>query len=260
MGNSLWMTTAVNGTFEPFVQLPGAGLTGLAAVSTDAGRVDVFVVGLDKALWHTSTQVDTAGRPTTWAAWESLGGTLTSAPSAASNEWGKLMVAGRNSLGGISYRLLSGSTWGPWQAAGGGSVTAPALEVYDGSTYRVRVVGLDGIVWVRPIPSSGADPGSAWASSGLASTFSPVVSGTMWWARDVRAEAWPNGRSGVLQIRDATGLSVDLGGGINSAVALVELADGGFWTFGRGTDGALWVNKSDSTGANTWERVGGYLV
>jgi SpoIID/LytB domain protein len=259
VGNTLWSTTAVNGTFEPFVQLAGAGLTGLAAVSTDGGRVDLFVVGLDKALWHTWTQVDGAGRPTTWAAWESLGGTLTSAPTAASVASGKLMVAGRNTLGGISYRTLDGSTWGGWQSAGGGSVTAPALEFYDASTYRIRVVGTDGVVWVRQVPASGAAPSSAWASSGVPSGFAPVTSGTTSWALDALAEAWPNGAGSVLQVR-SNGQKVDLGGGINSAVALVEMADGGFWTFGRGTDGALWVNKADAAGASVWQKVGGYLI
>lgn len=258
-GNTLWSTTSVNGTFEPYAQLSGAGLTGLAAVSTDGGRVDLFVVGLDKALWHTWTQVDGAGRPTTWATWESLGGTLTSAPSAASVAPGKLMVAGRNTLGGISYRTLDGSTWGGWQSASGGSVTAPALEYYDASTYRVRVVGTDGVVWVRQVPASGAAPSSAWASSGLPSGFAPVTSGTTSWALDFLAEAWPNGSGGIQQVR-GTGAKIDIGGGINSAVAVVEMADGGFWTFGRGTDGALWVNKADAAGNNTWQKVGGYLI
>jgi SpoIID/LytB domain protein len=258
-GNTLWTTTAVNGTFEPFVQLSGAGLTGLAAVSTDGGRVDLFVVGLDKALWHTWTQVDGAGRPTVWAAWESLGGTLTSAPSAASIAAGKLMVAGRNTLGGISYRTLDGTTWSGWESAAGGSVTAPALEYYDAANYRIRVVGTDGVVWVRQAPASGAAPVSAWASSGVSSGFAPVTSGTTWSARDVVAEAWPNGASGIQQVR-SNGQSINIAGGINSAVAMVEFADGGFWTFGRGLDGALWVNKADPAGVNVWQKIGGYLI
>lgn len=259
LGNTLWATTAVNGTFEPFVQLSGAGLSGMAAVSMDGGRVDLFVVGLDKALWHTWTQVDGAGRPTTWATWESLGGTLTSAPSASSIASGWLMVAGRNTLGGISYRTFDGTTWGGWQSAAGGSLTAPALEVYDGTTYRIRVVGTDGVLWVRQVPSSGAAPTSAWASSGAQTSFAPAASGTTWWARDVVAEAWPNGSNGIVQVR-STGQSIDLAGGISSAVALVQMADGGFWTFGRGADGALWVNKADPAGVNFWQRIGGYLI
>ncbi|WP_369140017.1 SpoIID/LytB domain-containing protein [Modestobacter versicolor] len=260
LGDTLWTTTAVNGVFDPFTALPGAGLYGPAAVSWDSGRIDLFVVGLDRALWHTSTTVDATGRPGAWAPYESLGGTLTSAVSAASNDVGNLVVTGRNTLGGVSYRVLSGGTWGAWQNAGGTGVTAPAAEVVDGGSYRLRVVGLDDDVWGRVVPSSGSAPSSAWVSTGRESVFSPTVSGTTWYARNVRAAAWPNGRGGVLQVRDATGLTVDLVGGISSSVAMVEMGDGSFWTFARGTDNALWVNQAAPNGASSWTKVGGYIV
>lgn len=260
LNNTLWVTTAVNGIFDPFVQLPGAGLSGMAAVSSDSGRIDLFVVGLDKALWHTWTVTDGSGRPTTWAPWESLGGTLTSGPMAASNEWGKLVVVGRDTLGGAAYRIFDGTSFGPWQTAGGAAITEPVAEVYSSTDYRIRVVGLDGNVWTRLVPSDGSPATADWTSTGRSTTFAPAVSGTMWWDRDVRAAAWPNGHGGVTQEREATGLTVDIGGGITSVPALVELRDGNFWTFVRGLDNALWVNMSSPTGTNAWYRIGGYLA
>jgi SpoIID/LytB domain protein len=258
--NSLWTTTAVGGVFGGYTQIPAGALTGPAAVSYDGGRIDLFVIGTDKALWHTWTQVDGAGRPTTWAPFQSLGGTLTSAPSAASNGSGNILVSARDRVGGTSYRILDGGVWGPWRSIDGAGVTTSVAEVYNGSSYRVRMVGTDGDVWTRLIPSSGAAPSQPWVSTERRSVFAPSVSGTTWWARDVRAAAWPNGSGGIRQEREATSLAVDLGGGINSAVAMVELADGSFWTFGRGNDNALWLNVAGPTGTNAWVQIGGFIT
>jgi SpoIID/LytB domain protein len=258
--NSLWANTAVGGVFGGYTPIPAGALTGPAAVSSDGGRIDLFVVGTDKALWHTWTQVDGAGRPTTWAPFASLGGTLTSAPSAASNGPGNIIVSARDRVGGTSYRILDGGTWGPWRSIDGSGVTTSVAEVYNGSTYRIRMVGTDSDVWTRLIPSSGAAPSQPWVSTERRSTFAPSVSGTTWYARNVRAEAWPNGKGGIRQERDATSLDVDLGGGINSAVAMVELADGTFWTFGRGNDNALWLDVADPSGNSAWVLVGGYIT
>jgi hypothetical protein len=57
------------------------GLGGGADVSSwGSGRLDVFVRGSDNALWH-------RWYDGSWSAWESLGGHLTSDPTAAS--WGR---------------------------------------------------------------------------------------------------------------------------------------------------------------------------
>lgn len=258
--NTLWTTTAVGRAFGAFSQIPARVIAGPAAVSYDGGRIDLFVIGADAALWHTWTQVDSGGAPTVWAPFESLGGTLTSAPTAASNGSGTLIVAARDRIAGTSYRIFTSGNWGPWQSAGGSGVTASVAEVVDGSQYRIRIVGTDGDVWTRLVPSSGAAVTAGWVSTQRQSSFAPAVSGTTWYARDVRAEAWPNGRSGISQLRDATSLTVDLGGGLNSAVAMVEMADGSFWTLGRGLDNSLWVNIADATGSNGWNRVGGFIT
>jgi hypothetical protein len=261
LDNTLWSSAAVNGVFDPFTAVPGGALAGPAAVSWDGSRIDLFVVGGGSALMHTWTTVDGSGRPTTWEPFENLGGVLTSAPSVASNGTGNLIVTARDLSGGAAYRIYTGGAWEPWQSAGGAAVAAPMAEVYDGAQYRVRVVGTDGDVWTRLVPSSGAAPSASWVSLSRASTIAPAVSGTTWWARDVRAQAWPNGRNGIRQEREATTTSVDLGGVATSTVAMVELGDGHFWTFTRGSDNALWLNiATPSGGSSAWYRVGGYLT
>ena len=89
--------------------------SGPAAVSWDGRRVDVFVVGTDSALWHTATTVDTRGRPTTWAPWQSLGGRLNTAPAVASIAAGRLLVTGRGLDGALWCRAYDGTAWRPWQ-------------------------------------------------------------------------------------------------------------------------------------------------
>jgi SpoIID/LytB domain protein len=261
MDNALWSAVSVNGVFDAFAPIPGGALAGPASVSWDGSRIDLFVVGGNSELMHTWTTVDGTGRPTTWAPYESLGGVLTSAPAAASNGSGNLIVTGRDLSGGTAYRTYTGGTWSPWKSAGGASVVAPQAEVYDGAQYRLRVVGTDGDVWTRLVQSDGADATADWVSTGRASTLAPTVSGTTWWARDVRAAAWPNGQNGIRQEREATSTSVDLGGVPTSTVAMVELGDGHFWTFTRGLDNALWLNiATPSGGTSAWYKVGGYLT
>ena len=113
---------------------------------------------------------------------------------------------------GTAYRTYTGGTWSPWKSAGGASVVAPQAEVYDGGIPaprrgpRRRRLDAAGAL-------NGADATADWVSTGRASTLAPTVSGTTWWARDVRAAAWPNGQNGIRQDREATSTSVDLGGG-----------------------------------------------
>ena len=94
---ALWVTTGTTAGFGPYQRIPAGTLSGPAAVSTDGRRVDVFVVGTDRALWHTGTVVDAQGKPTTWWGWENLGGVLTAAPAVASGASGRFLVTGRAS-------------------------------------------------------------------------------------------------------------------------------------------------------------------
>ena len=189
----LWVTTATNGAFGAFRQIPAGTLSGPAAVSPDGQRVHLFVVGTDHALWHTSTLVDANGQPTVFAPWESLGGWVSAAPATASSASGRLIVTVRGLEGDVWSRTFDGTAWAPWQTAGGLAIAAPAVDVVDGATYRILVVGTDGVVWSRQVAAAGGAPTSDWGSGGLHSSFAPAASATAWWARDVRAVAYSNG-------------------------------------------------------------------
>ena len=65
--------TSEDAVYSGWESLGGVLTSGPAVSSWDDGRLDVFVRGTDKALWHKWFD----GR---WSGWESLGGVLTSSP------------------------------------------------------------------------------------------------------------------------------------------------------------------------------------
>jgi SpoIID/LytB domain protein len=257
---SLYYTTSTNRAFGAFQQLRAGTRSGPTAVSMDGGNhIDVFVVGTDLALWHTSTAVDGSGRATGFGAWESLGGGLTTAPSVASSAAGNLLVAGRGTDGKLYSRGFSGGAWSPWQALSGSAISAPAVEVVDAATYRVRVVGTDGVIWARDLMAGTGSGVTDWVTTGQPSGFAPGVSGTAWSALGVRAVAASNG-PGIRQVW-ADGHVLDIGGSVTSSIAMVEFGTAETWTFARGSDGSLWVNMvTDPAAPSAWYLIGGQLA
>jgi hypothetical protein len=82
-----------------------------AVSSWGSGRLDVFVRGGDNALWHRFS----SNNGSTWSAWESLGGTLTSDPAAVSWNSNRVDVFARgadNSLQHIYWSTPTG--WSAW--------------------------------------------------------------------------------------------------------------------------------------------------
>lgn len=255
---ALWVTTATNGAFGGYRRIPAGTLSGPAAVTANGSRIDLFVVGTDRALWHTVTTVDGAGQPTSFSPWESLGGTLTTAPAAASSTSGRLIVTARGTDGSLWSRTYDGG-WNPWRTAEGQVVSAPAVDVADANAYRIVAVGTDGTAWARDVSAATGSPVSAWSFLGQYSATAPGASGTASWARSIRALGYTSG-SGVRQVW-GNGTVVNLGGVVTSGLALVEFGTTSTWTLARGTDGALWLNVVTGSGTSSaWYRVGGTLA
>jgi hypothetical protein len=89
----------------------------------------VFVRGTDRALWHRSWN------GTAWAAWERLGGYLSSAPAAASCASGQVEVFARMPDG--LWRNTFSGTWGAWQQVDGDWPNGP------GATCRPTTTTID---------------------------------------------------------------------------------------------------------------------
>ena len=121
---------------------PNPTHTTFASSPTTLPSGDTFVAGSDKALWYAPAPTST---------WTSLGGTLTSAPSACSGTTGTIDVFVRGTAGDLWHnRLISGKQTG-WDGLGGILLagTAPCAIAPDANTINVYVTGTAGELWLK---------------------------------------------------------------------------------------------------------------
>lgn len=102
--------------------LGGELTSGPAVCSWGENRLDVFVIGTDKSLYHK------LWNGSQWSGWESLGGQLTSNPAAVS--WGpnRIDVFGRGTDNALWHKWWDGSKWHNWESLGGTLLSAPAVS------------------------------------------------------------------------------------------------------------------------------------
>lgn len=106
------------------------------------GNMNIFVKGSDDALWQSTDGGKTF--PT------SLGGTLTSAPTAITR--GSVIdVFARGSPDGVFQKQWTGTAWREWFNLGGQvlSGTAPAAVSPDGNTIDIYVIGADTRLYLK---------------------------------------------------------------------------------------------------------------
>jgi hypothetical protein len=119
-----------------------------------------------------------------WSAWEDLGGTLTSAPTAVSSAPGQIDVFGRGGSNQLLHRSYSGGRWSAWESLGGTLSSAPDVASWGNGRLDVFVRGSGNQVFHR------------WYSNGRWSTGwenlgGPLLSGPA-------AASWGPGRIDVL--------------------------------------------------------------
>ena len=124
-----------------------------APAATTAG---IFIKGSDNALWYGAKQ------QTGWQ-WESLGGTITSAPAAVRRTSGVTDVFARGGGGALWWRQYDGTKWLPWTSLGGSILagTGPtvtsknvnSLDVFitaaSDTLYRKTLTGTVWSAWVQ---------------------------------------------------------------------------------------------------------------
>ena len=258
---SVYYTVGRNGSFGAWRVLPAKTISGPASVSWDGQRIDVFVIGTDRGLWHSYASVNSSGEPAGWSPWENLGGVLTTSPAASSPAPGLLDVTARGSDGRVYHRAWTGARWTPWADLGGVAQSAPSLEVLNGSSSRVRVVGTDGQYWARTLTTNTAPSAGGWSATGWPSSMAAGVSATASWATQSHAVSLTAPDGAVRQYRQDSGQDVRLGGRTTSVVSMVTWTDGSIWTFARGADGALWLNIANAAATRVdWYRIGGQLA
>jgi len=251
----------------------GAGMvrpSSSPVVAWAADRLDAFVLGTDRALYHKWWNKTAWGPSAT--AYESLGGVCTCAPQAVS--WGPnrldVFVTGTDS--GLYHKWWNGAAWGPsligFEAMGGLCVGAPRAVSFAENRLDVFVVGnnralyhkwFDG-AW-RPSLTGYENMGGTCIGQPEVVAWGPnrldvFVIGT---DRALYHKAW----DGTAWWPSLTGYE-RLGGVCTSAPRVVTWGPNRLDIFVTGTDGALyhkwWNGSAWEPSKEGFERLGGVCV
>jgi len=208
----IWQVTP-NGPWGAWASLgkpPGPVFITTPLVSAnDDGRLEAFVIGSDRALWHIWQTAP--GAP--WGGWASLGGPPTGNmvlyPFLRKNDDGRLEVfvtAESHSAVGVTgtlwhvWQVAPNGPWGAWASLGKptANISAPTVRKNDDGRLEIFVNGSDGALWHMWQLTAGGGWGS-WSSLGSPSSleigsFTPFVAEN----DDGRLEAFAVGSDGAL--------------------------------------------------------------
>ncbi len=151
------------------------GVERLVVGQNQDGRLEIFAVGSDGALWHKYQTTPNSG---SWSGWANLGkppgGLLLSTLAVGRNKDGRLEVVAIASDGALWHRYQKKPNQGPW--IGWGSmgkppgitkfISTPVIGQNQDGRLEVFVFGSDGALWHRYQPKPSAGPWSSWSSMG----------------------------------------------------------------------------------------------
>lgn len=225
----------------------GGGLRGGPSVSSwGPGRLDAWISGLDRSVWHRWSQAGVG------AQWENLGGISLSTPAGVSQAPGQADVFIRgndNALWMRSYR----NGWSPWTSLGGIVTDAPSVTSSSPGNLAVAIRGADGAVWIRRMVSGTWQP---WTSLGGGTAYTPAI--TDW--GDGRLDVFIRGLDGALWQRAVVnGIPspwFSQGGLLTDAPAVAAPSPGELAVFIRGADGYLWHKSWEGAGWSDWTNLG----
>ena len=230
----------------------GSGEAEPAISSWGPGRLDLFVCGTNKSLWHRWWEKEIG-----WSAWENLGGVLTSPPSAVS--WGKnrIDVVARAQYGETYHWAWNGSSWSS-ENIGGAPKGAPCVSSRGVGYLSVFERGGDDALWVRSL-----NPGTGWTAGwvSLGGGLSSAPACVSWGSS--RIDVVVRGTSGDYWLDSWNGTSwswENLGGSFSSPPAIASRGEGKLDVFGRGTYGDLWIRSLSSGSWGEWVNMGGYTT
>ena len=256
-------------TPTPDTHQPIAAGTGPAAVLQGDDFMYLFVQGYDHALWYNREDLVTPGLPNWgWGGWISLGGQLTSSPSAVVLPSGQIDVFARgpdNLVHQISY---SNGAWHNWVTIGGqqlASGTGPGVSGWSGHE-DLFIVGTDGALWQNTWTASGW---SSWASLGGSSlTSSPAAVSRVSGVIDVHVRGSDGTDNAISYSNGAWAAWQNLGGqiaaGTGPALGVWSFSPTGgtVYVFYTGTGGAMYQKTWNPTSgwSSSWTNLGGTII
>jgi hypothetical protein len=227
---------------------------GFGTVSWGPNRIDMFALGTDHAIWHRWWD------GVTWSGWESLGGSLVSAPAVSS--WGpnRLDVFAIGSDNQLWHKFWNGS-WSGWEPLGGSLISAPAAVSWGPNRIDIFATAADAQLWHMYWSGSAW---SGWEPLGGSLISGPAVTSRAANEFDVFATG---GDSQLWHLSYGNGVVSGwdpLGGVIISSPAAVSWGSGRMDVFVTGTDNGLWhkywIGNWTSGSWSGWESLGGGLI
>jgi hypothetical protein len=248
-------------TVGPFAVAPpgwqslGGVLTSApSATSSTAAADDIFVVGTDRGMWHTSWNGTVVGN------WGPGGGIITADPSALALNATNTKVFVRGTDNGLWMATWNGTSYSNWTPLGGILTSGPTSDLRAGVPGSIDVFarGTDNGLWHR-WSDNGGSTWSNWEPLGGGLASSP---GAVSWATN-RVDVVVRGMDNAVWMRSwnaSTGWNswATLGGLATSAPAITSCASGHLDIFVRGSDNGLWQLGFNGTGWTGWKSLGGY--
>jgi hypothetical protein len=236
-----------------------------SVVINSDGRLEVFAVGGDRAVWHNWQESPHAGP---WSGWGSLGGIVTSDPVTVDNSDGRLELFARgtdNALWHNWQQAAHSGPWSGWNSLGGVITSDPSVVCNSDGRLEAFARGSDNGLWHIWQTEPHAGPWSGWASLGGIITTNPLAVVNT----DGRIEVFARGTDNALWHNWQTAPHAgpwsgwySLGGNIESDPAVFTNSDGRLEVFARGADNALWHIWQQAPHAgpwSAWSSLGGVL-
>lgn len=223
-----------------------------AAASSTKGRLDVFSKrSMNGDLWHKSWN------GTQWSEWESLGGPVSSAPTAIARGSTRLDVFAKGMHNEAAHRSWDGSNWSSWANLGGPISSSPAAASWGPGRIDVFAKGMHNelaqITW-------DGNSWSNWANlGGLLSSAPAAVA----WGRDrLDCFALDAHNAVIHKWWDGVGWSdwESLGGQFISAPTACSFRRNRIDLFAINSANHLWHRWWDGITWNRWEDLGGELA
>jgi hypothetical protein len=222
------------------------------AVGTDMGRVEMSSEG------DVQSPSATVAQPTDmtahWNDWESLGGTLSSGPTAASWGHNRIDVFACGADNSLWHKARDGA-WNSWEGLGGQLTSDPSGVSWGEGRIDVFGRGLDSALW-HLVYEQGL--WREWESLGGQLGSGPTVSS---WTPG-RLDVFFRGLDSALWHRAYDGVwhePESLGGQFTSDPSAVSWAPNVIDVFVRGIDSGLWHRWYDGSW-HDWEGLGGSLA
>jgi hypothetical protein len=167
--NETIQTNSGSNVWSGFGTLGGNVLGDPASTRNSDGRLEVFVVQSDHALYHKSETV--AGSSSSWTAYSSLGspGNIIGNPAVSRNSDGRLevfVIGSDHALYHDSQVIAGGSTWRGFTKLGGYVISDPVVAQNSDGRLQVFAIGSDRAVWTISQVAPSSSSWSAFSSLG----------------------------------------------------------------------------------------------